>query len=122
MKNKTFFDSVKCAAKGLWFAVKTEKNFLYYTFIFSLFLILNYVFNTHYLSYVSIILFTTGVFSTECINTAIEHFVDMVDKEIKEEIRIIKDIAAGAVWVWGIGFFASEFFWIIMAILGVLTW
>ena len=60
--------------------------------------------------------------STECINTSIEHFIDMVDKEIKEEIRIIKDIAAGAVWVWGIGFFASEFFWIIMAILGVLTW
>ena len=45
-----------------------------------------------------------------------------VDKEIKEEIRIIKDIAAGAVLVWGIGFFASEFFLIIMAILGVLNW
>ena len=122
MKNKTFLDSVKCAIKGLWFAVKTEKNFLYYNFIFLLFLILNIVFRTHYLSYITIILFTTGVFSTECINTSIEHFIDMVDKEIKEEIRIIKDIAAGAVWVWGIGFFVSEFFWIIMAILGVLTW
>lgn len=122
MKNKTLFDSIKCASKGLWSAVKTEKNFLYYTFIFSLFLILNIIFKVHYLAYITIILFTTGVFSTECINTSIEHFIDMVDKEIKEEIRIIKDIAAGAVWVWGIGFFASEFFWIIMAILGVLTW
>lgn len=121
MKNKTFLDSIKCASKGLWYAVRTEKNFMYYIFIFSLFLILNYVFNTHYLSYISIVLFTTGVFSTECINTSIEHFVNMVDKEIKEEIRIIKDIAAGAVWVWGIGFFVSEFFWIIMAILGVLN-
>ena len=44
MKNKTLFDSIKCASKGLWFAVKTEKNFLYYTFIFSLFLILNIIF------------------------------------------------------------------------------
>ena len=122
MKNKTLFDSIKCASKGLWFAVMTEKYFLYYTFIFSLFLILNIIFKVHYLAYITIILFTTGVFSTECINTSIEHFIDMVDKEIKEEIRIIKDIAAGAVWVWGIGFFASEFFWIIMAILGVLTW
>ena len=86
MKNKTFLDSVKCAIKGLWFAVKTEKNFLYYNFIFLLFLILNIVFRTHYLSYITIILFTTGVFSTECINTAIEYFIDMVDKEIKEEI------------------------------------
>lgn len=122
MKNKTLLDSIKCASKGLWFAVKTEKNFLYYTFIFSLFLILNIVFKVHYLAYITIVLFTTGVFSTECINTSIEHFIDMVDKEIKEEIRIIKDIAAGAVLVWGIGFFASEFFWIIMAILGVLNW
>ena len=40
MKNNTFLDSVKCAIKGLWFAIKTEKNFLYYNFIFSLFLVL----------------------------------------------------------------------------------
>lgn len=122
MKNKTFLDSVKCAIKGLWYAVKTEKNFMYYSFIFSLFLILNFIFKTYYLSYVTIILFTTGVYSAECLNTSIEHFIDMKDKEIKEEIRIIKDVAAGAVLVWGIGFFASEFFWIIIAILGVLTW
>ena len=92
MKNKTFLDSVKCAIKGLWFAVKTEKNFLYYNFIFLLFLILNIVFRTHYLSYITIILFTTGVFSTECINTAIEYFIDMVDKEIKEEINRWREI------------------------------
>ena len=109
MKNKTFLDSVKCAIKGLWYAVKTEKNFMYYSFIFSLFLILNFIFKTYYLSYVTIILFTTGVYSAECLNTSIEHFIDMKDKEIKEEIRIIKDVAAGAVLVWGIGFFASEF-------------
>lgn len=109
MKNKTFFQSVCCAINGLQNALKTEKNYKYYTGISLFFLCLNVYFKVDLFGYLCHIITTMGVFSAECLNTSIEHFVDMVDKEIKPEIRLIKDIAAGSVLCWGIAFFLCEF-------------
>ena len=109
MKNKTFIDSIKCALKGLICAIKTEKNYKYYFVISFLFFIINLSLNIELIGFLCHIITTMGVFSAECINTSIEHFVDMTDKEIKPEIKLIKDIAAASILCWGIAFFLCEF-------------
>lgn len=119
MKNKTFFDSVKCAFNGLFHAFKTEKNYRRYLIIVSLFLIADIIVQVHYLAYIFEIISFFGACSTESLNTAIERLVDMEHKEIREEIRIIKDVAASAVLIWGFLFFGSGLFFLIM---GVISW
>ena len=109
MRNKTFFDSVKCATVGLISAIKTEKNYKYYFGIAIFFMILNFVLGVDMVCHLIWIINVLGVFSAECLNTSVEHFVNMVDKEIKPEIKLIKDISAGGVLCWGIAFFTCEF-------------
>lgn len=108
MKNKTFLDSIKCALYGLYYALKTEKNYKYYIFIATFFLCLNIYFKVELSGYLAHIITTCGVFSSECLNTSIEHFIDKEDKEIKLEIKLIKDIAAAGVICWGFAFFICE--------------
>lgn len=109
MKNKTFFQSVRCAINGFIYALGTEKNYKYYLGISLFFLILNLYFGVELSCHLCHVVTTMGVFSAECLNTAIEHFIDMIDKEIKPEIKLIKDIAASSVLAWGIAFFMCEF-------------
>lgn len=58
-----------------------------------------------------------GVFASECVNTAMEHMCNRITTDMDAEIRLIKDIAAGAVLCWGIVFFAAEFIFIGAALL-----
>lgn len=108
MKNKTLIASIICALRGLYYAIKTEKNYKYYFVIALIFLVLNILCNIPFAGHIAYVITAAGVFSSECINTAVEHFVDMVDTTIREEIKIIKDIAAATVVCWGFGFFICE--------------
>lgn len=108
MKNKTFWDSIRCAFHGLFTALITEKNFKYYIAIALLFLVLNVVCKVSFAGHLGYLITAAGVFSAECINTSIEHFVDMQDGRIRPEIKLIKDIAAAAVLCWGFAFFGCE--------------
>ena len=94
---------------GLFFALKTEKNFKYYLGISLFFLLLNIYFKIPIYGYLCHIITTMGVFSAECLNTAIEKTIDYVDTDIKPEIKIIKDVAASGVLCWGFAFFICEF-------------
>ena len=109
MKNDTFFQSVRCAFIGIYLAFKSEKNYKIYIGISLFFLCLNIYFKVGLIGHLCHFITTMGVFSAECFNTAIEKFIDMVDREIKPEIKFIKDVAAGGVLYWGFAFFISEF-------------
>lgn len=108
LKNKTFFNSIKCAINGIICAYKTERNFKFYFLILFLFFCLDLYIGVDVKDYIFIVITVMGVFSSECINTSIEHFIDMIDKDIKPEIKIIKDIAASGVLCWGIAFFVCQ--------------
>lgn len=69
----------------------------YYIAIALLFLVLNVVCKVSFAAHLGYLITAAGVFSAECINTSIEHFVDMQDVRIRPEIKLIKDIAAAAV-------------------------
>lgn len=109
MKNKTLLKSIICAFRGLIYTLKTEKNYKYYFFIVFVCVILNIFIKVNIKDYMFIIIPAFGVFSSECLNTSIEHLSNFINKEINSEIKIIKDIAAGSVLFWGICFFVCEF-------------
>lgn len=113
MKNKTFLDSIKCAFNGLFYGLKTEKNFKYYTIIATIFLILNILIKATLMEFMFYGICIFGVFSAEFFNTSIEHLSNAFTKEIKQEIKITKDIAATGVLIWGLAFFIVEIFIII---------
>lgn len=107
-KNKTFMDSIICAARGMIKAFKTEKNFAYYLFIALFFLFFNIYLGVESLFYIAYAITVSGVISAELINTALEHLCDFVTKDMHPEIGIAKDIAAANVLFWGFGYFAVE--------------
>ena len=49
------------------------------------------------------------VFAMEYVNTVIEHIANSITTEIKDEIKVIKDMGAASVLVCGFIYFISEF-------------
>ena len=117
MKNKTFIDSVKCAINGFRHALKTEKNFKIYilhvlvTFPINMFIGVSLF--QHLIYWVTV----CGVFSAECFNTAAEKICDAFTLEYNENVKIIKDVAAGGVLCWGFAFYLTEIIFIISYLL-----
>lgn len=108
MKNKTFIDSIICAVRGIAFAMRSEKNFKYYLVIDLIFLLLDIWWRAPIVVWLLYILTSVSVYAMECVNTAIEHLCDFQTEERLPQIRVIKDMAAGAVLFCGIGFFAVQ--------------
>lgn len=117
MKNDTFLKSISCAINGFTEALKTEKNYRYYMLIIIITLAVNLIIGVSLGCYVVQFITTAGVFSAECINTAIEHLSDLYTKEISHEIKIIKDMAAGGVLCWGIVYFGCEAVFILQVLI-----
>ncbi len=117
-KSKGFFQSVYFAIQGEIYGFKTEKNFLTYMGICTAFFIINCLCHVTMLQHVVFIVCLGGVFSAEMINTAIEHIMDFYTPEVHPEVRIIKDLAAAGVWMWGGAFFIMEGIYIWHALFG----
>lgn len=108
MKNKTYFKSVWKAIQGLVYALKTEKNYKYHTLIACIFFILNIFLNAKMWGWIGSIVAYLGVMAAETANTVIEHILNMISRDIREDIRVAKDMGAGIVLWWGITFFVVE--------------
>ncbi len=94
-----FTKSFRHATDGIAHAVKTERNFRIelalaaLSIVFAVFLPLTWAERL-------IVFLTIGiVLSLELFNTAFEHLMDMLSPQFHEKVKIIKDIAAGAVLV-----------------------
>ena len=107
-KNKTFFDSVKCATSGIIKAYKEEKNFRIYTLLLCTFAIINLELEISTIHWIVYLMCSLLAFSAECFNTAIERICDFLTTEKNDVIKNIKDIAAGAVLYAGIIYFIVE--------------
>ena len=117
MKNKNFLHGVKCASSGLFFAIRTEKNFLVYLVHILVTVPINIILGFSVIQHLIWGVTVLGVFSSECTNTAIERVCNFLTEEYDERIKVIKDIAAGAVCCWGIAFYAAEIIMIGMNLL-----
>lgn len=107
-KNRTFFDSVRCAINGLMIAYKEEKNFKVYTTIFIVFGLINLLLNIEIVYWIIYLICSLLAFSVECFNTAIERICDFLTTKENNSIKVIKDIAAGGVLYTGIIYFIVE--------------
>ena len=108
MKNITFRQSVVCALKGLYFGLKTEKNYKYYLCLNVLFVLLDFFLKVDLVTWYAVILCSAGVYAMEYMNTAIEHLSDFATKEEHPEIKVTKDLAAAGVLCFGIALFLIQ--------------
>lgn len=104
MSNKnTFLDtrlkSIGYAFKGVIFLLKTEASVQIQFVIAIILTILGFYFDISTVEWMFQIFAIGLVISTESINTAIEAIADFIHPENHEKIGLIKDIAAGAVFL-----------------------
>ena len=97
MKKPPFYKSLLYSIKGIFWMLKSERNFQLEVFalIINLFLIVYFKLNSTDVALILLVCFL--VLITETINTAIEKICDFVEPNFNKKIGIIKDISAGAV-------------------------
>lgn len=108
MKNKNFFQSVKRAAIGFVSGFRSERNFKVYTVIVLVFLALNIITGSGMYDYIIMLSLVCAAFSAEYFNTALERLCDSFCSKKDDDVKFIKDVAAGAVLAIGIAFFSAE--------------
>lgn len=102
-KNHHHHISFKLAVSGLWYAFRTQPNFLVMltfaigTIILSIFLRIGRI------EFVIVVWTIFFVFLAEMINTSIESVTDLVTQEWRQEAKIAKDVSSGMVLLTVIG-------------------
>lgn len=95
--------SFKNACNGLVWSLKTQPNYRIHLFLSALSIGFGFWLKISYFEFLLIILLITIGLVIETINTAIEEATDAIDTKIREDIRIAKDVSAGAMLVYAIG-------------------
>ncbi|WP_414972572.1 diacylglycerol kinase family protein [Parvimonas sp. G1425] len=98
-KNSSFMESFFCAFKGIIYIFKTERNFRFHIMFSVLVLFCSLIFNLSYVELSVILIMIAVVLTLEIINTIIENIMDFLCKDYNLNIKIIKDMASGAVLV-----------------------
>ena len=102
-KNHTHHISFKLALSGLWYAFRTQPNFLI-IFLFAVSaLILSFTLGISSPEKLIVIWTIFVVFIAEMINTSIESIVDLIAEEWQQNAKIAKDVSSGMVLLTVIG-------------------
>ncbi len=96
---KKFLKSFRYAFEGIFRGIKEEQNMKIHIAIMILVIIFGILLKISKIEWIICIALFGLVISMELINTAIENTVDLITKEINEQAKIAKDVAAGAVLV-----------------------
>jgi diacylglycerol kinase (ATP) len=96
---KARIKSFSFAGRGIWRFFRTEHNAWIHLAATIAVLILAFLFKLTTIEAICIVFCIAFVWVTEMINTAIEKAMDYITSERHEQIRNIKDMAAGAVLV-----------------------
>ena len=91
--------SVVYAFKGMLILIKTESSIKIQVFIAIVVTIAGFYFEISKTEWMAQLAMIGLVISTEAINTAIEYMADFIHPEYHKKIGLIKDIAAGAVFI-----------------------
>jgi len=95
-----FRDAVHHALEGIGFAFTNERSLRIQFAIFLIVIVFGLYFQISADEFAMIIGISALVFSLELINTAIERSMDVISNgEYDEKVKIIKDVAAGAVLI-----------------------
>ena len=116
--------SFKSAFKGVWYTIKSESHMRFhmvagfYVLIFSLF----YDFSATQTAL--LVFLIASVMFAEIINTCLEELCNLVADRYEPIVKIVKDMAAGAVLVLSIAsaIIAIIFFWNVPVIMQILSY
>ena len=89
-------NSFRCAGRGLWLA-SHGRNLRIMVGVFLAVIVLAAVYDLSTTSWAVLLVCGTVVLTAEILNTSIEVLADYVQREYDQDIRTIKDLAAGAV-------------------------
>ncbi len=95
----SFFRSFKYALSGIIYCILCERNMRIHTVISLYVLFFARFYDFSCVQYILIFLTIASVMSAEMINTAFEKVCDKISQQRSFMIKIVKDIAAGAVLV-----------------------
>lgn len=98
-----FLRSLHTAFDGLVYVLRMERNARFHLIIAVLTLLLAVVLQVSNPEMAAIFFAIIIVFVSEIVNTAIEKILDLIEPGHNQQVRIIKDIAAGAVLVSAVG-------------------
>lgn len=91
--------SFRCAAEGIAYTIKTQRNFRFHIVAAVWVTIASFFYDFTAAEYCIILLTFSSVMAAEAINTAIEKTVDLCTDKIKPLAKVAKDAAAGAVLI-----------------------
>lgn len=95
--------SVRHALDGINYALNSQPNYQIHLLLATLAILAGIYFRISYIEWLVILLLITMGLVIETINTALEATCDAIDLEKREDIRIAKDLAAGAMLFFAIG-------------------
>jgi len=85
------------AFRGLWYALRTQRNARVHVCVAILAILLGIVLHISAVEFAMVFVAITGVFIAEMFNTVFELCVDLASPEYHPHAKIAKDVAAGAV-------------------------
>jgi diacylglycerol kinase len=97
--------SVRHAVDGLSWALKTQPNYKIHLILSALSLIGAVALRISYFEFLLIVFLITVGLVIETLNTGLEQTTDAIDRKIREDIKIAKDVAAAAMLIYAIGSF-----------------
>jgi diacylglycerol kinase (ATP) len=97
MKHKTFVGSLKDAFRGLFFAIRHERNMGYHLLVAAFVLAASFYYHLDRTEFLFVFTAIFLVILTEMFNTAVETLVDLYTSEYHPLAGIAKRVAAGAV-------------------------
>lgn len=104
MANLTkFLHSLYTAFQGLTYVVRVEQNARIHLILALLALALGVILRISDAELAAVFFAIILVFTSEVVNTALEKTLDLIEPKQNDQVRIIKDIAAGAVLVTAVG-------------------
>lgn len=95
--------SFKNAYDGLIWVFKTEQNYRIHVSLSLIALMLGYMLKISYAEFLVILILIFLGLAIEMVNTAIEEATDAIDTKWRQDLKIAKDVAAGAMLVFATG-------------------
>lgn len=97
MRKPPIHKSFLNAFRGIFFMLRSERNFQLEVFVFFINIFLIFYLKLSSFDTILILIVCFGVLAAEIFNTAIEKICDIIQPEFDKRIGFIKDVSAGAV-------------------------
>ncbi|HCI79698.1 MAG TPA: diacylglycerol kinase [Ktedonobacter sp.] len=94
---KKFIAGFGYAFRGLWYAIRTQRNMRFHVVVAVLVILAGIFFRVSTVEFAMLFVAITSVFIAEMFNTVIELCVDLASPNYHPLAKIAKDVAAGAV-------------------------